>query len=206
MKVPLRYQISEYDCGPTAMLDAVSYLFEREEVPPEVIRNIMLYCLDCYSAEGVSGKSGTSCMAMMFLSNWLNNFGKTGQLHIASDYLAAGNVFLGPGSYVYDALKRGGVVVVRLYLDDWHYALLTGVENGRVRMFDPYYRQGKFAEPEIVMVPDQPFAYNRLVPEKLLNVETLTTYALGPVATREAIILYNSVTKLTAEKTVEYFI
>ena len=65
MKTPLRYQMSEYDCGPTAMLDAVSFLFEREEIPPEVIRNIMLYCLDCYSAEGITGKSGTSCTAMM---------------------------------------------------------------------------------------------------------------------------------------------
>ena len=71
MKTPLRYQISEYDCGPTAMLDAMSYLFARELIPPEVIRNIMLYSLDCYNTEGVSGKSGTSCAAMMFLSNWL---------------------------------------------------------------------------------------------------------------------------------------
>ena len=50
MKNPLRYQISEYDCGPTSLLNAISFLFEREEIPPEVIRNIMLYCLDCYNA------------------------------------------------------------------------------------------------------------------------------------------------------------
>ena len=35
MKVPLRYQMTEYDCGPTSLLNAVSYLFEREEIPPE---------------------------------------------------------------------------------------------------------------------------------------------------------------------------
>lgn len=51
-KNPLHYQLSEYDCGPTAMLDAISYLFPREEIPPEIIRNIMLYCLDCYNMEG----------------------------------------------------------------------------------------------------------------------------------------------------------
>lgn len=33
-KNPLHYQLSEYDCGPTAMLDAISYLFPREEIPP----------------------------------------------------------------------------------------------------------------------------------------------------------------------------
>lgn len=47
MKNPLHYQFSEYDCGPTSMQNAISFLFEREEIPPEVLRNIMLYCLDC---------------------------------------------------------------------------------------------------------------------------------------------------------------
>ena len=42
MKNPLHYQISECDCGPTSMLNAVSYLFEREEIPPEIIR--LLQC------------------------------------------------------------------------------------------------------------------------------------------------------------------
>ena len=74
MKNPLRYQLSEYDCGPTSMLNALAFLFEREDIPPEAVRNIMLYCLDCYGSDGVSGKSGTSCAAMMFLSNWLNGF------------------------------------------------------------------------------------------------------------------------------------
>lgn len=46
MKSPLRYQISDYDCGPTSMLNAVSFLFEREQIPPELIRNIMLFSLE----------------------------------------------------------------------------------------------------------------------------------------------------------------
>ena len=65
MKIPLHYQMSEYDCGPTTMLNAISYLFEVEEIPPEVIRNIMLYSLDCYNDEGRLGEirrlSATSC-------------------------------------------------------------------------------------------------------------------------------------------------
>ena len=42
MKNPLHYQLTEYDCGPTSLLNAVNYLFEREEIPPEIVRNIML--------------------------------------------------------------------------------------------------------------------------------------------------------------------
>ena len=56
MKNPLHYQLSEYDCGPTSMMNAIAYLFEREEIPPEAIRNTMLYCLDCHSKEGMPGK------------------------------------------------------------------------------------------------------------------------------------------------------
>ena len=32
MKNPLHYQLSEYDCGPTSMMNAIAYLFEREEI------------------------------------------------------------------------------------------------------------------------------------------------------------------------------
>ena len=35
MNNPLRYQMTEYDCGPTSMLNAISYLFPRDEIPPE---------------------------------------------------------------------------------------------------------------------------------------------------------------------------
>lgn len=57
------------------MFNAVSFLFEREQIPPELIRNIMLFSLDAFSPDGAFGKSGTSCTAMMFLSNWLSGFG-----------------------------------------------------------------------------------------------------------------------------------
>ena len=87
MNNPLRYQMTEYDCGPTSMLNAVSYLFQREEIPPEIVRSIMLYCLDCFGADGACGKCGTSCTAMMFLSNWINSFGQTGHLPISSQHL-----------------------------------------------------------------------------------------------------------------------
>ena len=206
MKNPLLYQRSEYDCGPTAMLNAVSYLFEREEIPPEIIRNIMLYCLDCYGADGVSGKSGTSCTAMMFLSNWLNGFGKVGRLPVSSQYLSGREVYIDAQSPVCDGLRRGGAVVVRLFFDEWHYVLLTGWKDGLVYLFDPYYRDVPFEQAEIRCDLNHPFSYNRIVPQSFFNREELALYALGPADTREAVLLFNETTKLTAEKTIEYFI
>ena len=46
MKVPFSYQKTEFDCGPTSLTNALSFLFDREEIPPEMIRRIMAYCLD----------------------------------------------------------------------------------------------------------------------------------------------------------------
>ena len=135
MKNPLHYQLSDYDCGPTAMLDALSYLFEREDIPPEVIRNVMLYSLDCYSAEGVPGKSGTSRMAMMFLSNWLNEFGKVGNFPVSSQYISGEQVFFGNTSRINDILRRGGAVVVRLFLDEPGYCrALERQKRGEIKI------------------------------------------------------------------------
>lgn len=206
MKNPLHYQLSEYDCGPTTMLNAISFLFEREEISPTVIRNIMLYCLDCYDGDGVMGKKGTSCAAMMFLSNWLNGYGKIGQLPVSSSYLAGKDVWIGRDSLVNDALTRGGAVVIRLYYECAHYVLLTGIQDGRILMFDPYYVEEEYEESGIVQVKDEPFRYNRIVDAERFNQETTELYALGPIPEREAVIVYNDRMKKTMEKTIEYFI
>jgi hypothetical protein len=34
MYIPFHYQVSEYDCVPTAMVNAISYLFPKKEIPP----------------------------------------------------------------------------------------------------------------------------------------------------------------------------
>ena len=36
MKVPLRYQNTEYDCGTTTFINALAYLYDREEIPVEL--------------------------------------------------------------------------------------------------------------------------------------------------------------------------
>ncbi len=206
MKNPLHYQLSEYDCGPTSMLNAISYLFDREQLQPELVRNVMLYCLDCYGSDGSSGKSGTSCMAMMFLSSWLNRFGEAGHLTVRSHYLSGEDVNFGQNSSLRDALQRNGVAVVRLHFEVWHYVLLTKIEQDLVYVFDPYFCDEPFAEPEICCVNDHAMEYNRIVPVHLLEQELLTTYSMGPVATREAVLVFNTQTELTTEGTIEYII
>lgn len=207
MKIPLHYQVSEYDCGPTSLVNALSFLFEREEIPPELLRNIMLYCLDCYNLKGEEGRSGTSRLAMMYLSNWLDGYGKTGRLPISSQYVSGNDVYIGPGSKLNHALQCNGVVVVRLFLDEWHFILLTGKGEQVVLAFDPYLSTELFDEhPEISLELD-PWHYNRIIPDKCLNQVEEVLYALGPKEMREAVIIYNENTrKSLPEQQIEYYI
>lgn len=203
MKTPLHYQLSEYDCGPTSLLNGIAYLFEREQIPPEVVRNIMLYCLDQYGSDCAPGKCGTSAMAMMFLSNWLDGYGRLGQFPVTAQYLAGPQVCLGPTSRISDALGRGGAAVVRVLFDGGHYVLLTGEKQGMVRLFDPWYTADPL--PGVQLVADCPASCNRLVPAGFFN-RTEGLYAFGEVDKREAVVLFNEETRLTPEKTVEYMI
>ena len=206
MKIPLRYQMTEFDCGPTSLLNALSFLFEREELAPEIIRNIMLFSLDAYGADGFSGKNGTTHAAMMFLSQWLNGFGKTGRLDITSSYITDRDVNLNPGSRLRDALARKGAAVVRLDLDGWHYVLLTNVKDDRVYMFDPYLLPDKCPLSDVCCSSDREYAYNRIVSINRMDSVELHPYALGPWETREAVLLFNGKTMLTEGNTIEYII
>lgn len=209
MKNPLHYQLSAYDCGPTTMLNAVSYLFEREEIPPELIRNIMLYSLDCYGKGDAPCKAGTSRMAMMFLANWLDGYGQATSLPLSSVYLAGQAVSVRPESRVLDALHRGGVAVVRLFYEVEHYTLFTGVTEHGIELFDPWYVPAdsqEFAGTGIELTLAHPFAYNRVVPFSCFECENCSNYALGTIEDREAVLLFNGQTKRTAADTIEYFI
>jgi len=192
MKTPLNYQISEYDCGPVSLLNAVSYLFDQEEIPPDLIRGIYLYALDDYRpGSNIPGKAGTSAAAMRHLSYWMTQYGKTGQLPISSRYFSGGDIFFGADSPICGALRRGGVVILRLYLEVGHYVLLTGMQGDDILAFDPYYWEKPFADQDIRIVTDHPSEYNRVIPVRVLNSETQDPYALGPVALREAVAIFN---------------
>ena len=96
--------------------------------------------------------------------------------------------------------------MVRLFLDEWHYVTLTGIQDDKIKMFDPYYWTEPYEEKDIEIHMDHPMEYNRVVPERYFNQDEEKLYALGPVAGREAVLLSNRETLLTPEKTIEYFI
>ena len=74
MKVPLRFQITEFDCGSVSLLNCFSYLYEREEIPALLIKQIHKYTLDCYDENGILGNGGTSREAIDKLTTWITNY------------------------------------------------------------------------------------------------------------------------------------
>ena len=192
MKTPLSYQVSEYDCGPTTLLNAVNFLFDRKQIYPDLIKYIQSYCMDGFDNCGEIGKGGTSRMAMKFLASWLNQYRCVRKLPIYCESLKSEEVFLEPESRIVRCLSNGGCAVTRVDLCGGHYVLLTGVDDGRVCLFDPYYRDKPFRIEGVEMVESEPFRMNRKVRFDVVNSESRRYYALGRPDQRECVLLYNT--------------
>jgi hypothetical protein len=205
MKNPLSYQSTEYDCGPTTLMNAISYLYNREEIPPEIIKTIMLYCLDGFNKKGEAGKSGTTAMAVSFLSSWFNQYGKIKKFPIETEFLQPEEVVVSRDSKIGACLQQGGAVVSRVMLGCWHYVLLTGIDDEYVYLFDPYYRKNPFKEDGVDIIKDKPTSVNRRVKIDIINGTGKANYALGNKETRESLLLFNTNTRTTMEN-IEYFI
>lgn len=206
MKTPLQYQRTEYDCGPTALLNAISFLFSRKEIPPDILKYVMMYTLDTFNNKGEACKEGTSQMAMMFLSNWLNQYAKVGNLPISSEFLCGEQVQIGENSRIVSALQQGGAVVLRVWYDCGHYVTLTGVSSNTAMLFDPYFRQQPFRHNGISMIKDKPCTANRKVHFSVFHEPGNYPYSLEDLEIREAVILFNTATRKTPENTIEYFL
>lgn len=205
MNNPLSYQATEYDCGPTALRNAISYLYDRKDIDPEIIKYINLYCMDCHNEHGEPCKNGTSAIAMAFLANWLNQYGKVKKWPIHCQVLTQDAVYLNISSPIVAALQQGGVAVVRVVLDCSHYVLLTGTQGDTVDVFDPYYWPHDFQDERIQPVDTEPDRLNRRIHWDVFNSEGDAYYNLGPKAKRECVLLFNAMTR-AGTQAVEYHI
>ncbi|MCM1125875.1 MAG: peptidase C39 [Lachnospiraceae bacterium] len=199
MKNLLNYQTSEYDCGPVSLLNGIRYLFEREEIAPDLVKFIMLYCMDSYNEAGELCKHGTSAAAMNYMASWMNHFGEVKKFPLACEFFTGKEVVITPESRITHALKKGGVVVVHVFLEVPHYVLLTGIKDDRVLLFDPFYEEiddpeldEEYSTDEIEFLLDTPKKANRSVSIERMNRTTMDYYEMGDYSCREALIMYNT--------------
>lgn len=189
MKSPLRYQATRYDCGPTTMLNAIIYLFEREEIPPDLVRHIGICTLDSYNKEGHCGMSGTSGAAIRYFGSWLNELRFAGLLPARSTYLEKENVHLHENSQILSALRQNEAVVLHVFHGEGHYILLTGICEEGICAFDPYYEGNQVSRPGIVPVEGHPLSHNVILPISVLEDTGREYYSMGEYWTREALII-----------------
>lgn len=140
MKTQFRHQVTELDCTPTSIINALSYLFERKEIPPAVIQRIYLYCLDGISSKKEHGY-GTSYESAKLIAHWLSEFTsyQYKEFRVDAQYIEQDEAHLGPRNKLKKCLDQGGVAVVGVTLgNDAHDILALEIKENWLYAFDPY--------------------------------------------------------------------
>ncbi|MEE3487785.1 MAG: hypothetical protein VZT48_06750 [Bulleidia sp.] len=180
----LGYQASEYDCGPTAAVNALKLLYKTNEIPPDFLKIVWNTCLDEYNPEGAAYRRGTSQKSMQFLAWQLNHYGETTGYPIKASYLEKEDV---TSTNMIPCLQRGGAVVVRCIFAVPHYITLTGVEGNEYKAFDPYYCDDWHLE-GVKWISGHEDSYNRLIDIKHFDLKEDVNYAMGSIDTRACIL------------------
>ncbi len=188
MKVPLRFQITEYDCGTVSLLNAFSYLFDREELPALLVKQINKYTLDCYDENCNLGNGGTSKEAINGLTSWITKYANENNFNVLCDRLTSQNVNL---ENIKTCLNNNGVVLIRCYQTEEHYVIITKIKNKKVYIFDPYYFDKDYYDndKDVKIVLNKPFTHNRIVSQKRVFSENQKDFSLGIMQNRECVLI-----------------
>lgn len=148
MKVPFRQQVSEYDCGPTSLINALSYLFKRRDIPPFVVHQVYKESLDLDDARG------TSFHAIHDLACWFRYYRdeRYAKFAVASEFISGKQVHLRPTGKIIRWLNAGGVVLlcVNSSRNNWHYILGLHHKGGWLHCHDPSPRSKRFVDIEAI--------------------------------------------------------
>lgn len=187
-KTPLTYQITEYDCGTTCVLNAIKYLFNREEIVPQMYKKILEETLD-KSFNNEIGKGGTTNISLRKLCNEL--YVKGGKnVDIISKELSQDNVSI-YNKELEKEIVNGCVAILKVYQEVSHYVLLTKLDESFAYIFDPYYLPINYYDNDdsVEIVKDRGFEYNRKVRKERLNSNTSLDFALLQGEQAQIIIL-----------------
>lgn len=188
MKTPLRFQVTEYDCGTVSLYNAISYLFDREEIPALLLKTIHKYTLDCYDENGNPGQGGTSKEAISKIGEFMTKYTNNNDFGMKCEMLYGEDVTL---DKIADCIKQNGCVFIRCLLESGHYVIITNIKKDNVYIFDPYYLdKNRYNDKEVKIVLNKPFTHNRIVSLKRLFSETNKDFAMGEKNARECVLMY----------------
>lgn len=188
MKLPLFYQISEYDCAVASLINVVNYLYEREEIIPGVIKAIYEHTLDGYDGNTKHAGLGTSRIAMKKISDYINTLSTKKKFSLHADYYEKEEANI---DVIKNALSLGGVVVIRTFEYYEHYIIITSMNEEGIFLYNPYYAKSPISkDKEITFISGEPFKHNTFVTFERLSSTFKKDFALGPIKGREVICFF----------------
>lgn len=198
MKSPLQYQMSESDFGRVSLLNCISYLFDREEMPNELVRVISMYAIANSDEDGNFVANDAYGDIGYFVYRWVNQYAEEKRIPLKSKF------FKGEDVDVYQiimCLKQGGCAFMKTIKGDGnHYVCITAIDNEYIYIFDPYFKSSispKYVND--VEIVDSPFQFNRRVKlEHFLSKKRLEL-ALGLVEERQVVLFVRNDTHLQRE-------
>ena len=179
MKIPLRFQMTENDSGKITLFNAISYLFDRENIDKNLIKSIYKHSIN---EDNLFKEQETVC-------NWGKKILSKKKYNLDLTYLEGEEVNL---KIIKDCMKNAACMIVHVYLNGKsHYCLATNIDANYIYIFDPYYLDEVYYDEErmVELIFDNPFSYNRKVNLKRFNSMTLSDFSLGPVDHRECLII-----------------
>ena len=189
MKVPLRYQNTEYDCGTTSFVNALACLYDREDIPIELLKAIYKFTLDVEGNDGVEGKGGTSIKHAELLSKYFVDYANNNSnFDISCKALYGENVTL---EKMKNSINNNGVIVARCWQDTEHYVLITKIDDNFAYIFDPYYLKEDYYvnDEDVAIVLHESFSHNRIVKIERLFDESLKDFSLLEKSKRSIILI-----------------
>lgn len=188
MKIPLRFQVTEFDCGTVSLQNAFSFLFEREEIPAELVKAIHKYTLDCYDEYGNIGQGGTSREAIENLTSWITKYANSKNYKVKCEHLQQDKVTY---EKIKECLDNKGCVLIRCWQECEHYSIITKITNKKAYIFDPYYldKNEYNKDKQVKIILNKPFTHNRIVTLKRLFGQSKSDFSLGEVSRRECVLI-----------------
>jgi hypothetical protein len=152
MKVPFRQQASDCDCVPTTFINALSYLFDRKDIPPFVVQRVYRDCLDNESST-LPGR-GTSTRAIQDLGLWLSHYKEKRykKFAVVSKFICGDQVHLRKNSKIIRCINANGAALMCVHSgqNNWHYILGFRHDGEWLHCYDPAPRSKKFVKNDAV--------------------------------------------------------
>lgn len=182
MKIPLRFQNTEYDCGTTSFVNALAYLFDREDIPVELLKAIYRYTLDVDNGYGGTSRESANALIDKFMEYASSNDFKIKCTKLEKEEVTLNNI---------KKILLNGVVVARSIQEVEHYVLITKIDDNFAYIFDPYYLEEDYYlnDSDVAIVLHDTFTHNRLVKISRLFDESGKDFSLLKKEDREVILI-----------------